>query len=184
MRLLNFFDQGIILNIVLSGLGGAILATLIVIINNKCKELRKEKNLFKGLFSEMKVNLEYLKHNYDTACQILNNKKSSGIFIYVRNFICVQILTSGEIKLQNETRKNIEHYLVTLDHLNQMIKKAESEKIIANESKNTIEKIKRYCRDDENEYKKGCDFVKKGILKIQNNLFSKKRYLRNNFMVE
>lgn len=165
------------LNIILGGIGGAIIASLITIISNNCTRNRKEKNLFKGFVSEMKANNEYLKHNYDLANLILDNKPKPSIFINVRNIICAQILTSGEVKLEKETRKMTEHYLVTLDHLNQMIKIAQIEKT----NKEVVKKIKRYCREKDDEYDSEFDYIKKHIKKLEEQLYDQKYYLKNHF---
>jgi hypothetical protein len=151
------------LNIILAGIGGAIIASMITILNSRYWTIQKEKNLFKGLISEMKANLEYIKHNYKLAGLILNDNLKPGIFINVRNSICAQVLTSGEVKLNKETRRICEHYLVTLDHLNQMVRIAEFE----NNNSEVIEKIKRYCRENDEEYGSEFDYVKKHIIELE-----------------
>ena len=166
-----------LLSIILAGLGGALIATLIAIFYDKHKQNRKIRNLFKGFISEIKINEEYLKHNYGLAELIGNNRIKPSIFIPVRNCICEKVLTSGEIKLDNTMRRLCDHYLVTLDHLNQMIKTLENTDFTSNEYTEAIERIKRYCRSKQGAYDEKFDFVLKHANEIQKKIFDQKKYL-------
>ncbi len=161
-----------ILPIILGGLGGVIVAALVTISYDLYKSFQRKKNLYKGFISEMEVNKEYLKHNYSLAESIQNKQDKPSIFIPVRNNVCVTILTSGEIKLDINTRKLFNHYLVTLDHLNQMIKTIERTTNFDKEYDIAIERIKRYCRQEPGKYSENFDFIYKHIDKMKDTLLT------------
>jgi hypothetical protein len=170
-----------ILTIVLGGIGGVIVAALVTILYDFYKSRKKRSNLYKGFISEMEVNKEYLKHNHSLADIIQKGQEKPTIFIPVRANVCLTILTSGEIKLDLNTRKFLDHYLVTLDHLNQMIKTIERTENNNKEYEVAIERIKRYCRSEPVGYSDNFDYVIKNMDTIKDILFKKKKFLKRYF---
>ncbi|MCK4664820.1 MAG: hypothetical protein KAT68_18255 [Bacteroidales bacterium] len=164
--------------ILLGGLGGALIAPLITILYDRCKHIRKEKNLFKGFISEMGINKEYLKHNHDLAGLIQKEGDKPSIFIPARNEICTILLNSGDLKIDKKIRKQCNHYLVTLDHHNQMISTIERLSETSKEYDTAIERIKRYCRLEQGNYSEKFDYVSKHIDNIKSILIIEKRYLK------
>lgn len=163
--------------ILLGGLAGVI----VVIIYDWIKRNNKRKNLYKGCISEMEVNKEYLKHNHELATSIKNYESKPSIFILVRNDVCVNLLTSGEIKLNKIIRKKCDHYLVTLDHLNQMITTIEQTEKNTQEYEVALERIIRYCRKEQGDFADEFDYISKHINSIQHVLLEQKKYLKNYF---
>ncbi|MCF6364570.1 MAG: hypothetical protein L3J35_00025 [Bacteroidales bacterium] len=163
--------------VLLGGLGGAIIAPIITIFYDKYKKNRREKNIFRGFISEMEANKEYLKHNYGLAVLILKEKSKPSVFIHVRKEICVTLLTSGELKIDKNFRKKCNHYLVTLDHHEQMINTIKSLSEKSNEYNTALERIKRYCRLEQGNYSEQFDYVSKHIDEIKNMLIIEKKYL-------
>lgn len=168
----------VLTTVLLGGLGGAIIAPFITIFNDRCKQIRKEKNIFKGFISEMEANKEYLKHNYGLADLILKKKSKPSVFIQVRKEICVALLTSGELKIDKSFRKKCNHYLVTLDHHEQMINTIKSLSEKSDEYNTALERIKRYCRLEQGDYYEKFDYISKHIDEIKSTLINEKRYIK------
>lgn len=161
-------------SIFLSGLGSGLIATLIIVLYELRKKRIMERNLYRGFISELQINKEYLKHNFDLA----GDNSKPPIFVPLRYDACARILTSGEIKLEDETREKCNHYLVTVDHLNRMLLMIGQVSKGDNDHKITMERIKRYCRSEVGDYGDEFDFVRKHLDQIQVSLIENKNYLK------
>ena len=176
----HYYTTSSIVPIFLSGLGGALIASLSAILYDRWEKYKINRNLFKGFISEMEANKEYLTHNYNLANKTKGeNKYKISTFIPVETIICSNILTSGEIKLKSDDRKSIGHYLVTLDHLNQMISAIKTTSETAPEYELLLKQLSRYCRKEKG--KDIHDFVWQYIDEIKDNLFKQKPYLKEYF---
>jgi hypothetical protein len=168
-----------LLSIILSGIVGVVLATCITILYDWRKQNRKSSNLLKGLISEISINLEYIEHNYKLAEWIKNQKPKASVFIPVRNKICLKVLASGEISLKDETRDLANKYLVTLDHLNQMIHSLSDHPPESNEYQKAIDRIKRYCRNEVDPDGAYYDFIIRRINDLKPALIQQYSFLKS-----
>jgi hypothetical protein len=154
-------------SVFLSGLGSIVVATVITIIYEWRKRKIIERNLLRGFVSKLDINKEYLKHNFDLATLLLTDNSKPPIFVPVRESACTRILTSGEVRLNNDIRTKCTHYLVTVDYLNRMITTIELTDRESKDYKTGIERIKRYCRTEEENYSSDFDYVRKHLNEIR-----------------
>lgn len=128
-------------NIVTAILASGVLASLISILYESRRIRTRRKNLLKAAYWELTENVEKAAHNYRMAVRCLNAHCRRSGEVHALSFLVFSskraeaYLSFEELdKIEERAGETLSHYMVVVDHWNQMINLTEKAGVVENEA--------------------------------------------------